>query len=127
MTLPAGEQLADAQFVSLTTFRRDGTGVPTPVWVAAGPDGLGVWTVADSGKVKRIRRDGTVTLAVCDRRGTVTGPALPGHARVLDADGTARVRVAVRRKYGLLGKALTTLSALRRGGAGSIGLAITLS
>ena len=126
MTLSAAEQLADAQFVSLTTFRRDGTAVPTAVWVAAVPDGLGVWTVADSGKVKRIRRDGTVTLAVCDRRGTPTGPAVPGHARILDADGTARVRTAVRRKYKVLGWVLTTLSSLRRGDAGSVGIAITL-
>lgn len=126
MTLSAGEQLADAQFVSLTTFRKDGTGVPTAVWVAAVPDGLGVWTGADSGKVKRIRRDAAVTLAVCDRAGAVSGPAVPAHARILDADGTARVRTAVRRKYGLLGKLLTTMSSLRPGGAGSAGIAITL-
>lgn len=139
MSLSAGEQLADAQFVSLTTFRKDGTGVPTAVWVAAVPDGLGVWTGAASGKVKRIRRDGgdvlssaepqngaAVTLAVCDRRGTVTGPSVPAHARLLDDVGTARVRSAVRRKYGLMGKLLTTMSSLRPGGAGSAGIAITL-
>jgi hypothetical protein len=126
VTVSTGEQLADAQFVSLTTFRKDGTAVPTAVWVAAVPDGLGVWTVADSGKVKRIRRDGTVTVAVCDLRGTPTGPAVPAHARVLDADGTARVRTAVRRKYKLLGRVLTILSSLRRGDAGSVGIAITL-
>jgi uncharacterized protein len=119
--------LADAQFVLLTTFRKDGRGVPTAVWVATVPDGLGVWTGADSGKVKRVRRDGTVTLAVCDRRGNTTGPTVDGTARVLDADGTARVRTAVRQKYGLLGKALTTISRLRRGTAGAVGLAITVS
>jgi uncharacterized protein len=119
--------LADSQFVLLTTFRKDGRAVPTAVWVAAVPDGLGVWTVADTGKVKRIRRDGTVTLAVCDRRGTPSGPSFDGTARVLDAAGTARVRAAVRRKYGLLGKILTTISQLRRGAAGAVGIAITLA
>lgn len=119
--------LADAQFVLLTTFRKDGSGVPTPVWVAAVPDGLGVWTAAATGKVKRIRRDGTVTLAACDRRGNPTGPAVDGTARVLDADGTARVRAAVRRKYGLLGKILTTVNRLRRGASGAVGIAITLT
>jgi uncharacterized protein len=79
---------------------------------------------AGSGKVKRIRRDGTVTLAVCDRRGNPTGPPVDGTARVLDAEGTARVRAAVRQKYGLLGKALTTISQLRRGAAGAVGIAI---
>lgn len=126
MTLPAREHLTDARFVSLTTFRRDGRGVPTPVWVVPVPDGLGVWTPGDSGKVKRIRRDGAVTLAACDRRGRLSGPVLDGRARVLDRDGTARVRSAVRRKYGLLGKALTTLSGLRRG-PGGVGIAIELN
>jgi uncharacterized protein len=119
--------LADAQFVLLTTFRKDGRAVPTAVWVAPVPDGLGVWTPAGSGKVKRIRRDGTVTLAECDRRGNPTGPSVDGKARVLDAEGTARVRAAVRQKYGLLGKALTTISRLRRGAAGAVGIAITVS
>ncbi len=118
--------LGDAQFVLLTTFRRDGTGVPTPVWVAPVEDGLGVWTPGGSGKVKRIRRDGAVTLAACDRRGRPIGEAVPGRARILDAAGTARVRAAVRRKYGLLGKVLTTISALRRQQPGPVGIAITL-
>lgn len=126
MTAPTTEQLAAAQFVLLTTFRRDGRAVGTPVWVVPVADGLGVWTTADSGKVKRIRRDGAVTLAECDRRGTPTGPAVPGTARVLDAAGTARVRVGVREKYGLLGKALTTIGGLRRGRSAHAGLAITL-
>jgi PPOX class probable F420-dependent enzyme len=126
MTLSAPEQIADAQFVALTTFRKDGSGVSTPVWIAAVPDGLGVWTGAGTGKVTRIRRDDTVTLAVCDRRGRATGPAVHGTARLLDADGTARVRAAVRVKYGVTGKLLTTLSALRRGTASSAGIAITL-
>ncbi len=119
--------LADAQFVLLTTFRKDGRPVPTAVWVAPIPEGLGVWTGGDSGKVKRIRRDGTVTLAVCDRRGNPTGPPVNGTARVLDAEGTARVRAAVRKKYGLLGKLLTTMSRLRRGTAASAGIAITVT
>ena len=120
-------ELADAQFVLLTTFRKDGRAVPTAVWVAAVPDGLGVWTPAGSGKVKRIRRDGTVTLAACDRRGNPTGPAVDGTAKILDADGTARVRAAVSRKYGLLGRVLTAISAMRRGAAGAVGIAITLT
>jgi PPOX class probable F420-dependent enzyme len=120
------ESLVDAEFVLRTTFRRDGRAVGTAVWVAPLDDGLGVWTAADSGKVKRIRRDGAVTVAVCDRRGAPSGTAVPGRARVLDAAGTARVRAAVVAKYGLVGRVLTALSRWRRGSAGTVGLAITL-
>lgn len=117
--------LVDARFVLLTTFRRDGTGVPTAVWVVPLDTGeIGVWTQAGTGKVKRVRRAGDVTLAVCDRRGTPQGPAVPGIARVLDDAGTRRVRNAVRRKYGLLGRVLTAIT--QRRGAGPAGLAITL-
>lgn len=41
--------LGAAKYVLLTTFRRDGRGVPTPVWVVPNGDGLAVWTLADSG------------------------------------------------------------------------------
>ena len=78
MTRSAVENLAQKQFVLLTTFRRDGRAVPTPVWIVPLDDGLGIWTPGSSGKVKRIRRSGAVTLAPCDRRGTP-----------LDKEGTA--------------------------------------
>ncbi|GAA3240064.1 PPOX class F420-dependent oxidoreductase [Pseudonocardia petroleophila] len=124
MTAPTS--LADAKFVQLTTFRRDGTGVPTPVWVVPLDGGaIGVWTMEGTGKVKRARRSGEVTLAVCDRRGNVGGPAVPGTARVLDETGLRTVRDAVRRKYGLLGRILTTVTARR--GAGPAALSITLT
>lgn len=77
MTPSTIENLADAQFVALTTFRRDGRAVPTPVWVVPFDGGLGVWTPGSSGKVKRIRRDGAVTLAPCTRGGTPQGDAVP--------------------------------------------------
>ncbi len=63
--------LGDERFVSLTTFRRTGEPVPTPVWVVRDGVSLVVYTVADSGKVRRIRRDGHVELRACDRRGRV--------------------------------------------------------
>ena len=118
--------LADARFVQLTTFRRDGTGVPTPVWIVPLDGGeLGVWTMAGTGKVARARRSGEATLAVCDRRGTVTGPTVPATARVLDDAGLHAVRDAVRRKYGLLGRILTAVT--QRRGAGPAALALTLT
>ncbi|MEU6182867.1 PPOX class F420-dependent oxidoreductase [Streptomyces coeruleorubidus] len=69
--LPGGsvERLAACRYVLLTTFRRDGRAVPTPVWVMRDGDCLAVWSVADAGKVKRIRNSGRVTVAPCDWRG----------------------------------------------------------
>ena len=119
--------LAQKQYLLLTTFRRDGTPVATPVWVAPTADGrIGIWTVTDSGKVKRIRRSGAVEVAECDRRGAPLGAAVPGTAEILDAEGTRAVRRAVARKYGVLGRVLVGSSRLFRGDKGSTGLAVAV-
>jgi PPOX class probable F420-dependent enzyme len=120
------ERLGHGKYLLLTTFRRDGTPVPTPVWVACDERELYVWTVRDSGKVKRIRRDGAVRIAGCDIRGRSSGPEVAGTARVLDEGGTERARALIRRKYRLLGWISINASLIRRGRKGTVGLAITV-
>ena len=62
--------LATEPFVSITTFRRDGTPVSVPVWCAADNGTLLVFSEADSWMVRRIRRSAHVRLAPCSARGT---------------------------------------------------------
>lgn len=118
--------LGATPYLLVTTYRKDGRAVPTPVWVVRDGDDLAIWTVRDSGKVKRIRRDGTVRVGPCDVRGRPTGPEVPGHAVVLDAAGTERVRALLKRKYGLMGRVALWGSRLRRGVNGTVGIRITL-
>lgn len=121
------DSLGTANYVLLTTYRRDGREVATPVWVVRDGDALAVWTQTDSGKVKRIRRTPQVTVAPCTANGRPTGAALPARAELLDAEGTSRVRGLIKRKYWLTGPVLVTLSLLRRGKAGTVGIRITSS
>jgi uncharacterized protein len=121
------DRLGAAKYLLVTTYRKDGRAVPTPVWAARDDGDLVVWTVADSGKVKRIRRDGAVELRECDRRGHPSGPAVRGRARLLDGPRTERVRTVIARKYGLLGRIAMFGSRLRRGEHGTVGIAITLA
>ena len=51
------QDLADVSYVSIESFRRDGTGVKTPVWITSEDDKHYAWTAADSWKVKRIRNN----------------------------------------------------------------------
>ncbi|MET7855767.1 PPOX class F420-dependent oxidoreductase [Streptomyces sp. NPDC005318] len=90
-----------SEYVSLTTYRKNGTPVATPVWAAADVDELFVWTRTDSWKVKRLRNDGRVVVTVCDVRGRVAdgAPSAEGTARLLDEAGTAAVRRILSRKY----------------------------
>jgi uncharacterized protein len=120
------DRLAAGKYVLLTTFRKDGTPVPTPVWAVSDADELLVWTVTDSGKVKRIRRDGTVEVGPCDVRGKPAGPAVHGQAKLLDSARTEQVRRMIMGKYGLFGRLVVRTSQLRRGKDGTIGVAITL-
>ncbi|MGW0017669.1 PPOX class F420-dependent oxidoreductase [Rhodococcus sp. NPDC003382] len=126
LTRPSFADLAAAKFVLLSTFRKNGTAVPTAVWAAADGDRLLVWTETDSYKVRRLRRDPRITLAVCDARGGPRSAAVAGTAVVLDDAGTDRARAAIARKYGILGWLLVKASLLRRGRSGTIGLACSV-
>ena len=119
------ERFAGENYVSLTTYRRDGTGVPTAVWCAADGDALYIWTATDTWKVKRIRRRAGVTVAACSRLGKVRSEPIPGRAEILDATGSDRTRGLIKAKYGWFGRLSIGLSIWRRGRDGSIGLRVT--
>jgi uncharacterized protein len=122
------DSLAGETYVLLTTFRKDGRAVATPVWAVRDGDALAVWTVADSGKVKRIRRSGTVTVAPCDFRGNLRGEAVAGRATLTGSvAGDGRVRGLIARKYGLIGRISMLGSRIRRGRDGTVGIRITLA
>ena len=100
-------ELARQRYVSLTTFRRDGTAVSVPVWVVSDDrERLLVWTAARTGKVKRIRREPHVLLAPADFRGRETGPRVEALARVLQPQAADIVVPLLRSKYGWQRRAL---------------------
>jgi PPOX class probable F420-dependent enzyme len=84
----------------MTTFRKNGAGVKTPVWFAEDGGGMiYVMTRGDSVKVKRIRNNPDVRIAPCTIRGKVTGPEFAGRARILPAEEWGLARAAIRAKY----------------------------
>jgi PPOX class probable F420-dependent enzyme len=98
------ETLAKSKYLSLTTFRRDGTPVATPVWLAQHGDDLVVVTPSSSGKAKRLRNDSRVLLAPCDMRGRLTGDVVDGIARLQDDTETAVSIDLIRRRHGLIAR-----------------------
>ncbi|MFD5177231.1 PPOX class F420-dependent oxidoreductase [Nocardia sp. NPDC058379] len=119
-------ELAAGKYLLLTTFRRDGRAVPTPVWVMRDGRSLAVWSAADAGKVKRIRNGGRVTLAACDWRGRPLGASVPGSAEVLAPDASAHFPGLMKRKYGLAARVGLLGSALRGGPDRMAGIRIRL-
>ncbi|MFH9670827.1 PPOX class F420-dependent oxidoreductase [Streptomyces sp. NPDC017405] len=120
------DRLGSGKYLLLTSYRRNGTPVATPVWVVRDGDRLGVWTAAGSGKVKRVRRRPEVLVGPCDLRGNPTGDQRPATAEITDAATTARYRKLIARKYGVLGRLSLLGSRLRRGKAGTVGIRVTL-
>jgi uncharacterized protein len=95
--------LGKEQCIALTTFRKTGQAVTTPVWFAERLGTIYVETYANEGKVKRLRHTAHVTLAPCTYSGKITGAVSEGNARILTASQeSATAQEALSRKYGLV-------------------------
>ncbi|MGZ6590073.1 MAG: PPOX class F420-dependent oxidoreductase [Solirubrobacteraceae bacterium] len=99
---PAGFEL-DARFggkyLSLTSFKRDGTAVPTPVWFVVENDRLLVKTGERSFKAKRIRRNPAVMIAPCSASGRSHGDPVPAQAELLPKSEMDHVDQLMAGKY----------------------------
>ena len=119
---PSFADVIKSQYVSLTTFTKDGRPKPTPIWIAADGDRALVITGKDSWKVKRIRNTPRVTIAECDRSGKVKGQPVEAVATVLDDAHIETVYSAIGKRYGLLGQVFNFFSKLRGGAKRNVGL-----
>lgn len=117
-------RLAQGKYLSLTTFRKSGQGVATPVWLVREGDRLYVTTQSDSWKVKRLRNNPDVVLAPCDARGKILGPSVPGTAALLDDERSQHVRRQIQHRYGMAGRFIGIAQRLRGRSAPSIGIEI---
>ncbi len=98
---PVFPHLSGHQFICLTTFRKSGEAVPTPVWFAQDGEKVYVMTPAAAGKVKRIRQNAMVEVTPCTVRGELLGETAEGMARVMDDDEEHAAKRALNRKYGI--------------------------
>ena len=91
------------QCIALTTFRKTGQAVTTPVWFSERLGTIYVETHADAGKLKRLRHSTRVTLAPCTYSGKVTGSVIAGNARILtESEESTAASVALAKKYGVM-------------------------
>lgn len=88
--------------VLLTTYRRNGTPVGTPVHIAVEGDHAFVRTRDTAWKFRRIRNSPAVDIAPSTTGGMPTGAAIHARARILAGDESARAAHALARKYPIL-------------------------
>jgi PPOX class probable F420-dependent enzyme len=119
------DQFKKKQYLNLETFRKNGEGMKTPVWFAQDGETIYVSTVANSGKVKRIRNCEQVNIAACKMDGKVIGTWIPARAyEVTDPAICEKADRLLNRKYGLMKKMFDTQRASK--GAKDTVLEITL-
>ena len=87
------------RYLSITSYKRDGRGVATPVWFVQRDGRLLVETDATSGKVKRIRRNPQVRVAVCTASGRLLGQQVRAEAEILPDSETGAVERLIADKY----------------------------
>jgi PPOX class probable F420-dependent enzyme len=87
------------KYLSITSFKRDRSGVATPVWFVQEDGQLLVQTDATSGKVKRIRRHPQVLVAPCTATGRLLADPLPAQAELLGDPEVGRVERLMAAKY----------------------------
>jgi PPOX class probable F420-dependent enzyme len=113
MAQPSFDQLAAERYVSLVTFRRNGKGVATPIWIAPAYGKLYAFTDGTSAKMKRLKVTDRIRIAACDARGNVRGEYADGKARRVDDPAVVdRAMAALARKYGWQLAALNLFSRL---------------
>jgi uncharacterized protein len=96
------EALFPGRFLSVTSFKRDGTGVATPLWFVSDGTRLLAFTDLHSPKVWRIRRNPRVLIASCRPDGKLRMQPISAHAEVLTAGADLeRVRELLTERYAI--------------------------
>ena len=107
-------QFAGQKYLNLESYRKNGEAVATPVWFAEDGGVLYIYSLAEAGKVKRIRNNPRVRVVPCDMRGKPKGVWVEGVARILDAAEAERAHRLLDRKYGWMKKVGNLYSGLMK-------------
>ena len=113
MTAEKLKAFAGKNYLNLETLKKNGTAVATPVWFAEEGGILYVYSLAESGKMKRIRNNPSVRIAPCDIRGNVTGAWVAATARLIEGEDARRADDLLNNKYWFAKRLLGFFAALR--------------
>ena len=100
------DQFANQKYLNLESYRKTGAAVATPVWFAQKRDEDGdelyIYSLAEAGKVKRIRNNPRVRVMPCDFRGGPKGEWVQATARIIDGAEADKAQRLLDKKYGLM-------------------------
>jgi hypothetical protein len=114
MSSEKSSQFANQKYLNLESYRKSGMPVATPVWFAEDDGVFFIYSLANAGKVKRIRGNPRVRIMPCDVRGKPKGKWIDAEARIADAATAVKGHRLLNQKYGLLKRAGDVFSRLRK-------------
>ena len=106
-------QLSKFKYINIETFRKNGTGVRTPIWFVVYQGLIYFRTDSKSGKVKRIRNNPHVRIAPCDIRGNLKGSWFDGKVNFADSAESSMVYSMIDKKYGFVTTLIRTFNKIR--------------
>lgn len=98
------EQFSEQDYINLETYKKDRTGVKTPVWFVTDRDTIYVITREKTGKVKRIKNNATVRICPCSFNGTPKGNWVSGTATKVQGEEERKAISLRKKKYGIKAK-----------------------
>lgn len=107
-------QFASQNYLNLESYRKTGTPVTTPMWFTEDNGTLYVYSLANAGKVKRIRNNAKVRVVPSDLRGKPKGEWIEAKAQILDERGAELANKLLNKKYGWMKRIGDLFSRLRK-------------
>tara|TARA_B110000014_G_C20057442_1_gene550463 strand:+ start:166 stop:534 length:369 start_codon:yes stop_codon:yes gene_type:complete len=99
-------QFDGEKYINLETYKKDGTGVKTPVWFVTHSDFIYIITREMTGKVKRLSNNQSVKITPCGFKGEIKGQWISGNAKAVSGEEAERVIKLRKKKYGFFARAV---------------------
>ena len=104
------EELTDQKYISLETYKKDNTSVRTPVWFVIDNDRVCIMTKESTGKVKRLRNNQNVRIAVCSMNGQIKNKWINGIAKMIVGDNAEKIIKLRKKKYGFSARLISVFT-----------------
>ena len=104
------EQFIDQKYISLETYKKDKTPIRTPVWIVIDDDRICITTKETTGKVKRLRNNQNVRIAVCSMKGEIKNDWVSGTAKMIVGDDVEKIMKLRKKKYGFSARLISVFT-----------------
>ena len=104
------EELIDQKYISFETYKKDKTSVRTPVWFVIDNERIYITTKENTGKVKRLRNNQNVRIAICSMKGQIKNEWVNGKAKMVVGDDAEKIIKLRKKKYGFSARLISVFT-----------------